>query len=61
MAPAPKRFPPYLGHGIGQTEVCLLHLVLTVPMRGTQHAFRHATRIMVLYNYISNQCGDDIQ
>lgn len=29
--------------------VCILHLVLSVPM------------IMVLYNYISNQCGDDIQ
>jgi len=29
--------------------VCLVHLLLSVPM------------IMVLYNYISNQCGDDIQ
>ncbi|CAK9056857.1 Hypothetical protein SCF082_LOCUS30593 [Durusdinium trenchii] len=29
--------------------VCMLHLFLSVPM------------IMVLYNYIANQCGDDIQ
>jgi len=29
--------------------VCLVHLFLSVPM------------IMVLYNYISNRCGDDIQ
>eukprot|EP00913_Durusdinium_trenchii_P009409 g8843.t1 len=31
------------------SEVCMLHLFLSVPM------------IMVLYNYIANQCGDDIQ
>ena len=30
-------------------SVCLVHLFLSVPM------------IMVLYNYISNRCGDDIQ